>query len=212
MTDLLLSDDVLLLPNVYSSKPTILELKEVHKAHARLVELNGITREKAGELQATMISAFSQARKYASALKADFGVTKQRLRRIRARIILDEASEVLKTKGLLTSRSPAGSEDLRDSVVNTNEEYNNVAEILAQTEAVMEDMQSRAEEFKMAYYAIGQLTAGHDLSSKRDVSGGTGDDEPGALTQDEKIAEFVKKTSVKKHEPYEDNGFGVPKY
>lgn len=209
MSELLMSEDALQVPSS-SGRPLVFDMRKVHKAERRLFELASITKAKAGELQATMIDAYGEARRYYAILKAEFGRCKQKTRSVRGTIVLDKAPDILKANGLASARSPAGSEDLRDSVVNIDRDYIEATDTLLQVEAAMDHMESTAEKLKMAYYAIRDLVQGSDLS-RRDVSGGVGDDEPGSLSQSEKVTQFVNQHSTVKQESYDD-GFGAPKY
>jgi hypothetical protein len=188
-------------------------MRKIHKAEARLVELQSVTKQKAGELFYCFIEAFGDARKYLAQLRGEYGKAKQNTRRIRGIIILDKASDKLKEKGLLSARSPAGSEDMRDSIVETDPEYIETFDRFCQVEAALEHMEGKVEKLKMAYYAISDLIKGTDLT-KRETSGGVGDDDPGSLTKSEKLHQFVNEHSVVGAEAstYEDLGFGVPKF
>jgi hypothetical protein len=210
MSELLLSEDALLIPSGVEGKARPLDMRKIHKAEARLVELQGVTRLKAGELLYTFIDAFGEAKTHLAWLRGEYGRAKQRVREARGIVVLDKAADVLKAKGLASSRSPAGSEDLRDGVVNRDEEYKKVFDVFCQIEAAVEHMEGKVEKMKMAYYAISDLVKTAD--AKRDTSGGAGDDEPGAVTQSEKIQQFVAEHSTMEPDAYEDAGFGTPKY
>jgi hypothetical protein len=205
MAELLLSADALVVPSS-TGRPHTFDMRKIHKAESRLVEMNGITKAKAGELLYTVIDAFGDAKDYHATLKGEFGRCKQKLRSVRGVIVLDKAPDELKAKGLSSARSPAGSEDLRDSVVNTNTDYMFWADVLAQVEVASDRMEAKVEKLKMAYYAISDLIKGPDV--RRDTSGGVGDDAPGSLSRSEQTQQFVEEQATKKNYP---KGFGAAK-
>lgn len=208
-SELIMRDDALVVPSV-SGQPLVIDMRRIHKAEARLVELQSVTKAKAGELFHCFIEAFGDARKSAAQLRGEYGKVKQRTRQVRGEVVLTRAVDKLKERGLVSVRSPAGSEDMRDAVVENDAAYIKIFDQFCQVEAVLEDMEGRVEKLKMAYYAISELIKGTDLS-KRDVSGGVGDDDPGAQTRKEKLNDFVNQHSSDDNATYEEFGFGVPK-
>jgi|SRR5688572_11772316 len=209
MSELLLSADALLIP-MGDGKAKPLDMRKIHKARARLVELQGVTRLKAGELLFTFIEAFSEAKTHLAWLRGEYGRAKQRTRAMRGLVVLDRAADVLKAKGLASSSRPTGSEDLRDGVVEQDADYKAAFDVFCQLEAAVEHMEGCVETMKMAYYAVSDLVKTAD--AKRDTSGGVGDDEPGAISHSEKVQKFVAEHSTMEPEAYEDFGFGTPKY
>lgn len=210
MSELLMSGDALIVPSC-TGAPQTFDMRKIHRAEVRLVELASVNKFKAGELQAAMIDAFGEARRYYASLKSEFGRCKQKMRTISGILILDKAADIIKEKGLSSTRSPAGSEHLRAAVFNTDKEYLVVADIMLQVEAAMDEMESTAEKLKMAYYAIRDLIQGSD-PSRRDVSGGVGSDDPGGLSPSERATQFVNQHATVKQESYDSAGFGAPKY
>jgi hypothetical protein len=205
MVELLLSEEALVVPTSTSLALTF-DMRKIHRAESRLIEMNGITKAKAGELLFCVIDAFGEAKEHYATLKGEFGRCKQKLRSIRGLIVLDKAPEELKSKGLSSARSPAGSEDLRDGVVNTNADYLKWSDVLIQVETAMDRMESKVEKLKMAYYAISDLIKG--VEARKDTSGGVGDDSPGELSRTERSREFVEEQAIVNH----PKGFGTAKY
>lgn len=205
MSELILNEDALCVPRV-NTTPMVYDMRRIHKAESRLVELASVTKPKAGELLHAFIDAWGDARDYLATLRGEFGRAKQHLRSVRGKIVLDEAAVILQKKGLASTRSPAGSEDLRDAVVNTSKDYLEATDLLAQVEAAVELMDGKVEKLKMAYFAVNKLIDGP--APNRDLSGGAGDDEPGSMSPREKIENFVKENA--RPGKY-SGGFGAPK-
>jgi hypothetical protein len=211
MSDLILgADQALVFPSGNGvDQPVVVDLRSVFTAEARLVELHHVTRVKAGELLRTFIEAWRDARTAQARARAQLVVSKRKVKEVRAEVILDKAVSVLKEKELVSTRSPSGSEDLRDSVVTRDRDYQVAVERMEKIEAAVEFMEVKAEVMKMAYFAVNKLVDPVDRSTS--MSGGTGSDEPGTFTDSERITDFVNKQSVSKPANYAGTGFGAPK-
>jgi hypothetical protein len=209
MNDLIIdASDALVVPSCKGNSH-VFDMRRILTAEARLVELSGLTKAKAGELLHTFINAHKDARAHLAVLRGEFIRSKQRLKEIRAIIVLDEAPEKLKECGLTSSRSPGGSEDLRDAVVNSTKKYQEAVDHLAMIEAVVADMEGRVETLRMAYFSANKLIDGFD--GRRETSGGTGYNDVGEFTDEERVSEFIEKHSVVDNNSYSNSGFGAPK-
>lgn len=214
MSDLILgANEALVFPSGNGiDAPVALDLRTVFRAETRLIELQAVTRAKAGELLHTFIEAWKEARTAQARASNQCVVAKRRLKEIRAEVVLDRALDILKDKGLVSTRSPSGSEDLREAVVVRDRSYQAASERLEQIQAVVELMEIKAETFKMAYFAVNKLVDPVDRTSGSATSGGTGTDEPGAFTDEERVREFVNKQSAPLNpKAYTGTGFGSPK-
>lgn len=208
MSDTILSaNDALLIPVIDGKKPIVLDMREIRRAQARLIELRSVTKLKAGELIYTFIDAWSRAATYAVQLKAEVQRAKARMREARAVVVLDKVPEELKRRGLASARSPAGSEDLRTSVVDRDRDFQAAEDLVIQLTAEHALMETRAEQFKMAYFSVDRDNG----PNRRDTSGGAGEDDLGAPTAQEKIERFVNEHSAVNPVSYASTGFGAPK-
>lgn len=206
MSDLILSANMALVVPIVNGQKTVFDMRNIYKAEARLIELCDITKAKAGELRYTFITAWSEASRYIGQLKKEVMRAKAKLRSVKAIVVLDRAPEELKRRGLSSSRSPAGSEDLRSAVVDHDKDYIAAEELVIEITASMAFMETKAETFKMAYFSVDR-----DEAPTRDTSGGTGMDEVGTMTQQEKIEKFVEDHGAIDHTKYDNTGFGPPK-
>lgn len=193
--ELYLSHEVLVVPTV-DKAPLTLDMRKIHKARSRLVELCAINRTKAGDFLATVIEAKTQARDYVALVRYQVGRWKAKIKTIRGEIVLDKAPEMLKEKGLSSARSPAGSEDLRDSVVYTSSVHIEATEKLLQAEAALEYLETRVGELTEAYFSAQTIVSGPDPVAKLGEGGVD-------LTPYEKAVEFASK-----YEEPQVNGFG----
>jgi hypothetical protein len=208
MSDLLLSEDAFIVPTcVVGVKPHCFDMRKIHTAEARLVELSGVTKAKAGELLACFITAYDDARKFRAILRGELIRSKQRVKSVAGRVTLDEAASILKEKGLLNTRSPAGSEDLRKAVVDTHADYIAAVDLQAQVEASLDHMDGKVEKMHMAYFSVQELQKGPEMS--KHISGGVGEDSD--LTSRERAQVFAEEHSTVKKVSY-SSGFGAPKF
>lgn len=190
------------------SLPKVFDMRRIYKADARLSELATMNQMKAGELASTFIEAWGTASEYHAKIVYQFTVAKQRVRTTKAIVVLDKSKDILKAKGLIKDSAPAGSEGLRDAVVDMDVDYNEAVQLLSQLEACCTMMEIKAERFKMAYFTVNKLMSGQERS--KDVSGGAGDDDVGAYSDTERAEEFARENAAPE-EPYR-RGFGSPKY
>jgi hypothetical protein len=213
MSDLVLgANEALVFPSGNGiDAPIVLDLRPVFKAEARLIELQAVTRAKAGELLHCFIDAWKEARTAQARASKQLVVSKRKLKEVRAEVVLDRALDVLKDKGLVSTRSPSGSEDLREAVVSRDRSYQAASERMEQIQAVVELMEIKAETMKMAYFAVNKLVDPVDRSSGSATSGGSGVDEPGAFTDEERVRDFVNKQTSANTKAYTGTGFGSPK-
>jgi hypothetical protein len=213
MSDLILgANEALVFPSGNGlDAPIALDLRSVFKAEARLIELHHVTRMTAGELLHCFIEAWRDARTAQARARKQLVVSKRKLKEVKAEIVLDRALDVLKAKGLISTRSPSGSEDLRESVVVRDPAYQRASETMEQIEAAVEFLEIKAEVFKMAYFSVNKLIDPMDRTAPN-TSGGTGTDEPGTLTDIERVQEFINKQSRANPAGYANTGFGAPKF
>jgi len=73
---------------------------------------------------------------------------------IAALVTLDKAPEALKKRGLLSTRSPGGSADTREAVLDSDPEYQSVLRKIARSEARAKLYGIRQAQFERAYYGV----------------------------------------------------------
>jgi hypothetical protein len=191
------------------SSDIVFDLRPVFTAKARLVELQAITRLKAGELVHAFIRAWSDTAKLAKQAERQLTRAKRKLKEVRAVVILDRVPAELVKRGWATSRSPVGSEDIRESIVDNDAEYQKASDRLEQIQAAVAILTIDAETFKMAYFSVNKLVDPYDRT-QNDTSGGIGEGEVGAMTDSERVEEFVSQHGTVKQQNYR-GAFGAPK-
>lgn len=186
-------------------EPLVLDMREVYRAEGRMHEIQFINRTKAGELLYATINATRLSREHVGKLSLELSRAKRYLEEVRAGVVLDTALQTLKDKGLITTRSPSGSEDMRESVVVTSPEYQEGRDRLEQIQATLSWVDTKARFFDMCYFSIQKLIGPQDHGSAN-LSGGTGESDIG-MSDREKATEFVDKLAAPPKA-----GFGNAKY
>lgn len=130
------------------------DLGPILELDARKSEIAGVSKVTGPELMRAMEDGFTTAGKlHASALLEQTKIQGMIDRR-RAMVSLDIAPEVLKQKGLLTARAPAGTEEQRESILALDEPMNQLKESLAHLEAVTNLLKVHMRGFEMAFTAV----------------------------------------------------------
>ena len=163
---------------------SIINLKEIANIESRIQDVRIANPGNAAELLSCFNIAWLDLAKQIVFLRKEKNDALRHADRVRARIILDEVPNELKKKGLLSTRSPAGSEDLRQAVLALDPVHQDALERVDAITAVIELLQCKATAFDMAYTSVKKILSG-------DTQGN-----------------FLAKISP---EPKGYNGFGVPR-
>lgn len=189
-----------------TDKPLVFDMTQIYKAHRRLVELCGVNKLKAGELLHTYIAAWKETKEYGAQATRQVTIAKRKVKEARATVILDRVREVAKEKAL------SSNEDVRDAIVQKDEDYIAACDRLAEIEAKEKLLEISAETFKMAYFAVNKLVDPYDKTSASTSGGSDESDEVGSFTAAERVEHFVNTHSAIKPANYDnDDGFGAPK-
>lgn len=135
----------------------IIDLKEVVKVENRIQDVRIVNPGNAPELLASFTLAWKDLHQNLVLLMKEKGDAVRHSDQVRARIILDVVPEELKRRGLLSARSPAGSEDLRESVLAQNPEYQEALERVDYIAAVIELLKGKLTAFDMAFTSVKKI-------------------------------------------------------
>jgi len=134
-----------------------LDLSKVYEAESLLPEVAAVTVEKAGYLMAVFNESYNELIKTIRTVDLECARPKSILNKIRSRIILDEAKDILKAKGLAKDSNPAGSEDLRRAVLEANEEYIQALDRLNFLDITSEFLRGKLKVMDNGYTAVKKL-------------------------------------------------------
>lgn len=131
-----------------------LDLSEIIKLEQRKKELAYVNKETAPELLYVFNEGYAEVSKMSIMVFQEYEKMYQKSRERRARVILDIAPEELKKRNLISTRSPAGSEDLRDAVLDLDSEYNSLLEKASALKAAFQFLKIKAKSLEMCYQAV----------------------------------------------------------
>lgn len=137
--------------------PLEIDLSVVNSAERRISEISFVTAAKAPELLAAFNEAYVCAARYYARLELELDRAHNRAQRRRAIIILDEVPGIVKEKNLATSRSPMGSEDIREAIVMKDDLYFSMQDKISAFRATKEFVYMKMRSLEMAYNAVKKI-------------------------------------------------------
>src|SRR5579872_5183871 len=99
------------------------ELGEILKAEARKREMAFVNKETAPELLYVFNKAYCELLKIMSRITLEYNDAMKFLNKRKSVVLLEVAPEILLKKGLATKKDPAGTRELRNAVLDMDEEY-----------------------------------------------------------------------------------------
>jgi hypothetical protein len=201
-----MSEYVILAPRGKSEEPDIpIDLEYWAKLEARISEVATVTPTKAPELLATFNRAALKADELANSLEFEQQIAARESDKIKAQILLDDVPKILAEKGLSTNKSPLGSEDLREAIINSNAKYTESIDRQDQLKALTKMFRTKYNAFERAFRSVKSLVAEQTFNFGKDsrTSGDSGDGEPG-----------IRATASRSGTggTFIGSGFGHPKY
>jgi hypothetical protein len=101
--------------------------------------------------------AFSNLVGMISSVQLQLELAKKHSNEVRAVILLDKMSDILKAKGLATSTRPTGSEDFRQAVLDLDPEYQACLEKVLTLKSVLALLEGKQQAFDKAYTATKKI-------------------------------------------------------
>lgn len=152
------SEKILVVPRgIPGLAPLQMDMEAVYKAEKRIPEVAFVTPQKAPELLATFIDAYILLNKYVVALDFERSQAERSAAKIRAAIMLDKIPGILAERGLATSRSPLGSEDVRQAILDTDPEYSSALDKIDALHAGVELIKGKLKSVEMAYTSVKKI-------------------------------------------------------
>lgn len=152
------ADSVMVIPTAPGRAVLTLDVRSVLKTEGRLQEIQAVTRLKAGELMHSFNQACLDSKKHVNEITKELAYAERHLAKVKAHVIFDKIPDFLSKKGLTNGKSPMGSEDLRTTLLNADDEFAEASEIVSGMKASIEFFEIRHKSFERAYYAVHKLT------------------------------------------------------
>jgi hypothetical protein len=160
---MLIEGTTLSLPSATKDLPDrILNLGEILTAEARQREVAMVTPVKAPELLYTFNYAWLETDKLVKGLAADLVKAKAQVEKRKARILLYEAEDFLKT------RNVASTKDSRDAVIVLDPEYETLQDRVDQIFAAQEWLKGKMKSFENSYSSVKKIMGedAYDMSTR----------------------------------------------
>ena len=183
MSELSISGNEITCPRV-GGGGIVIDLGRIAVMEARLAEVALVTPIKAPELLSVFTQAWLELQKHAIALETERLAADRAARMRKSLVTLDLAPEVLRNKGLIRAGSPAGSEDLRQAVLDGDEAYQNALSTVYEIGCCIDLLKTKAKAFEMAYNSVKKILDAdrYFYAPNQNLSGGTGTADVGEVS------------------------------
>lgn len=140
-----------------------IDTTQIESAVSRIGEVQTVTKLKAPELLSTYNLAWRDAAEAMAYVRANHIQAKKHADKLRAIILLDKAPTILKEKGLTTTKSPGGSEDFRQAILDSDDEYQAALENAAVIECIIELLRGKQKSVEMAFTSVKKILGEGDV-------------------------------------------------
>lgn len=134
-----------------------LAMEKIYRAQQRLDEIAIVNDHKAPELISCFARAYADLTDYISRVTSEVVKAQNAVATRKATVLLDEAPRVLREKGVLSSRSPGGSEDQRQAVLDLDVVYCTLRDRLQQLEAYVALLKGKQKDIENGYLAVRKM-------------------------------------------------------
>lgn len=146
------SQNVLLCPRAQKGlAPIPIEIAEIRAIEDRVKEVAFVTPTKAPELLARFNEGYLFLHRQISVLEYEHVQAEREANKVRAVVLLDRVPGVLKEKGLTSSV------DLRNAVLDQDEEYQDACDRANQIRCVVELLKGKMKGLEMAYSSVKKI-------------------------------------------------------
>lgn len=164
----------LVVPSGEGRKPLLFSLAKIYEAESRIPEVATVNAGKAPELLAAFNIAYLTIKDMIVRLHLCLDDAQKALNIRKSIVILDIAPNVLKNKGLTRPSSPSGSEDQREAVLYSDQEFLKCQDRVSCIKAMIELMESKKTGVEWAYTSVKKILGGEtnwaDINKNRSLS------------------------------------------
>jgi len=177
-------EGMIVCPRPRGAPPMLIDLLKIKTLETRIEEIARVNLLRAPELLSTFNKIFMELSESIATLEYEKNKAQRDAQLRRSVVTLDEMPKVLRAKGLATDRSPTGSADTREAVLDQDAEYQNALELVEQISAVNKLLKDKRDGFVMAYHSVKRLvekmrtdmTRSLNAAPDRDLDAGDEDD------------------------------------
>lgn len=162
----------------------VFDLEYFAWAESRAIEVATVTPLKAPELLTAFNRAWAECHKHVALLQYEITQAEAEVNRVKAEVLLDRVPAILKEKGLSNPRSPAGSEDMRQAILDSDQDYVDAQRRRDQLKCVKELFVGKLKNFEMCFSSVKKILdhgGAYSYLENKLLSGDTGTSEPGTV-------------------------------
>ncbi len=147
----------------------VFDLTNVQFAESRIHEVAFVTPQKAGELLATFNQAHLELVTVIAKVELEIRRAERQAGEIRSVLVLDKMKDILKAKGLAKDNAPAGTEGLRQAVLDADSEYQDAVDKTEELKVLGEFLRQKSKSIEMAYHSVKKLIADTFIPNQRET-------------------------------------------
>ncbi len=145
---------------------TLLPMSAIYRAEARIEEIAIINTAKAPELIVCFTRAYATLTDHLAVISTQVVKAQNTVAKRSAIVLLDEVPRILREKGVLSARSPGGSEDQRTAVLEMDPEYQVARDRLQELEAYYALVEGKQDNIERAYLAVRKIIGENSYGSR----------------------------------------------
>lgn len=151
-----------------------IDLAHWARQEARIQEVAAVTSEKAAELLSTFNGCCLDLDDITNKLTLEAQLAQREADSVKARVIIDEVPTILAARKLATAKNPMGSEDLRNAILGTHQEYQQALRKVDTLKALTKLMQGKRDAFERAWRSVRALVSERTFNPNRTINAGPG--------------------------------------
>jgi hypothetical protein len=136
------------------NSPLKFDLGEILKAESRITDIATVTVAKAPEMMALFNVIYLNLSGMISSVQFEYELAKKRKDETRAIALIDKIPGILKEKGLTSAKSPMGSEDIRNALLDLDTDYGEAQEKVIQLKCILSLLEGKRDSIDRAYTAV----------------------------------------------------------
>lgn len=187
-----LAGGLLLVPRAQELPERRIDLAAIKRIEARIDEVALVTPHKAPELLAAFNKAYADLHEHVTVLEVERLRAEREANKRKAVVLLDNVVRILKEKNLWSAKSPTGSEDMRNAILDQDVQYEELTDKVGQLEAIIELLKGKMKSFEMAYTSVKKILGENAFNMLNRINPNTGNTGTGDVGSEERTNGFGK--------------------
>ena len=149
-----------------------IDLSEWAIREARIQEVAVVTSEKTAELLSTYNQDCLDLDSIVNKLELEVQLATRAAEGVKATILLDKVPTILAAKKLATAKNPMGSEDLRNAILGTDQEYQDALQKVDMLKALTKLMRGKRDAFERAWRSVRAIASDRTFTPSLTINSG----------------------------------------